>query len=180
MTRSSPQPNADSMSTEVLQTAPAVESFSFRTAMGRLATGVSLVTVEDDELDVHGMTINSFTSISLAPPTVIISLKDGKMHRLVTRRGWFGISVLCEDSRDHSAHFSGRPLKGMEPDFRIRDRVPTLRNALAWFECEVTDRIAIHDHTLFVAVVTACGSADGKPLLFFSSAYRQLAPEAKG
>lgn len=161
-------------------TAPPVDSVPFRTAMGRLATGVSLVTVEGDELDVHGMTINSFTSISLAPPTVIISLKAGKMHRLVQRRGWFGISVLCEGDKEHSTHFSGRPQKDMEPDFRIRDRVPTLKNALAWFECEVTERIQIHDHTLFVAVVTACGATEGKPLLFFSGAYGQLATGGSG
>ncbi len=53
--------------------------------------------------------------------------------------------------------------------------MPTLRNCLAWFECEIVEKVQIHDHTLFVAQVTACGSEEGTPLMFFGSRYHRTA-----
>ena len=83
--------------------------------------------------------------------------------------------ILNEAQQSFSAHFSGRPQEALQPDFLVRDRMPTLRNCLAWFECEIVEKVQIHDHTLFVAQVTACGSEEGTPLMFFGSRYHRTA-----
>ena len=139
------------------------------------ATGIVVLTCEDEEGNVHGATVNSFTSVSLQPPTVLVSLKPGKTHRIISRTGRYGACILNEAQQNFSAHFSGRPQEAVRPDFQVRDRLPTLRHCLAWFECVVVQKVQVHDHTLFVAEVTACGNHDGTPLMFFGSRYHRPA-----
>ncbi len=155
--------------------AAAVDPLRFRGAVSRFATGIAVVSCRDDDGQPHGMTINSFTSISLDPATVLVSIKPGKTHRLISRRGWYGISILQQEQEGFSAHFAGRPQPALVPDFVDRGRVPTLRDSLAWFECEVTNLIQVHDHTLFVARVVACDSVDGAPLMFYASRHHRPA-----
>ncbi|MFD2272597.1 styrene monooxygenase NADH-dependent flavin reductase subunit StyB [Undibacterium arcticum] len=140
-------------------------------------TGIAIVASEDDEGGIHGMTVSSFTSISLEPPTVMVSLKAGKMHQLISRQGGYGVSILREDQQSYSVHFGGRPHTLLEPDFVVRERVPTVRDSLAWFECEIIERIQVQDHTLFIAQVVACGHHEGSPLIFFC---KPLPPASTG
>lgn len=156
---------------------PTLEQMRFRKSVSLFATGIVVLTCEDEDGQVHGMTVNSFTSVSLQPPTVLVSLKPGKTNRLISRRGHYGASILDEGQQQVSAHFSGRP-QDPKPDVIIRNRVSTLRQCLAWFECAVVERVQIHDHTLFVAHVTACGSSEGNPLMFFGSRYHRSAIQA--
>lgn len=147
----------------------------FRKSVSLFATGIVVLTCEDEEGNVHGATVNSFTSVSLQPPTVLVSLKPGKTHRIISRTGRYGACILNEAQQNFSAHFSGRPQEAVRPDFQVRDRLPTLRHCLAWFECVVVQKVQVHDHTLFVAEVTACGNHDGTPLMFFGSRYHRPA-----
>ena len=140
----------------------------FRKSVSLFATGIAVVTCDDEDGQIHGMTINSFTSVSLEPPTVLISLKSGRTHRAISRRGAYGVSILHHEQQGLSTHFSGQP-QDLAPEFLIRNRVPTLKDSLAWFECEVESCVQIHDHTLFVARVIACDAIDGSPLMFFAS-----------
>lgn len=158
---------------ETLPNGAALDPTLFRKSVSLFSTGIVVISVEEDEGKVHGMTINSFTSISLDPPTVLISLKPGKTHRCISRGGRFGASILRDEQQPYSAHFSGRPQESLKPDFLTRDRLPTLRNCLAWFECAVIEKVQVHDHTLFVAEVTACGNEDGSPLMFYASRYHR-------
>lgn len=154
--------------------APAtVDPLRFRGAVSRFATGIAVVSCRDEDGQPHGMTINSFTSISLDPATVLVSIKPGKTHRLISRRGWYGVSILNQEQEGFSAHFAGRPHPTLVPAFIDRGWVPTLRDSLAWFECEVTNRIQVHDHTLFVARVIACDSIEGTPLMFYASRHHR-------
>lgn len=152
---------------------PALDSTHFRKSVSLFATGIVVLTCEDEDGRMHGATVNSFTSISLNPPTVLVSLKPGKAHRLISRSGRYGACILSEAQQNFSAHFAGKPQEELRPDFITRDRIPTLRNCLAWFECAVIERIQVHDHTLFVAEVTVCGNEDGTPLMFFGSRYHR-------
>lgn len=147
----------------------------FRKSVSLFATGIVVLTCEDQDGNVHGATVNSFTSVSLNPPTVLVSLKPGKAHQLISRNGRYGACILNEEQQNFSAHFSGRPQETVQPDFLVRDRLPTLRHCLAWFECAVIEKLQVHDHTLFVAEVTACGNEDGTPLMFFASRYHRPA-----
>jgi styrene monooxygenase reductase component len=149
-----------------------VEAALFRKSVSLFATGIAVVTCDDGEGLVHGMTINSFTSISLDPPTVLVSLKPGRTHRAISRRGAYGVSILHHEQQSFSAHFSGKP-QLPAPEFVVRNRVPTLKDSLAWFECEVESCVQIHDHTLFVARVVACDAVNGSPLMFFASKHHR-------
>lgn len=154
-------------------TGASLDPMRFRKSVSLFATGIVVLTCEDDDGVVHGATVNSFTSVSLEPPTVLVSLKPGKANRFISRSGRYGACVLNEEQQDFSSHFAGKPQETLKPDFLVRDRIPTLRHCLAWFECAVIQKVQVHDHTLFVAEVTACGNEDGSPLMFFGSRYHR-------
>jgi|HubBroStandDraft_3_1064219.scaffolds.fasta_scaffold140286_2 flavin reductase (DIM6/NTAB) family NADH-FMN oxidoreductase RutF len=147
----------------------------FRKAVSRFATGITVITCEDDT-GIRGMTCNSFTSISLNPATVLVSLKSGKTHRAIRATGRFGVSILKDEHQSYSAYYSGRANAEEPPEIAVRGTTPTLRECLAWFECQVIQTVDIHDHTLFVGVVERCGTIDGAPLMFFESRYHRYTP----
>jgi styrene monooxygenase reductase component len=154
------------------------DTASYRKAVAMFATGIAVVTAMDTNGEVHGATVNSFTSISMRPPTVMVSLLPGRAHYLISRSGWYGVSVLSSTQRAHSSHYGGRYEIEWEPDFVAGHRVATLKDSLARFECHVINEFQVHDHTLFVAQVMACNSVDAgdgqptSPLMFFSSSDR--------
>ncbi len=154
-------------------TAPCADPALFRQSVSRFATGIAVVSCLDDCDRPHGMTISSFTSISLEPATVLVSLRPGRTHALIRRRGWYGVSVLGGDQERWSRHFSGRPQDGLDVAWHMKSRMPVLRDALAWFECEVDSVLQVHDHTLFVARVVDCNHANGHPLMFYESRYHR-------
>jgi len=143
----------------------------FRQAASRFATGVAVVTALDGRGEVCGMTANSFVSVSLFPPTVLVSVKPGKMHRAISAHGRYGVNVLPEGGKGLSKHFAGGPTFDTPPDCEIVAGVPRLPNCVAFFACEVTRVVDVSDHTLFIAEVSNCDYCDGLPLVFFSSRY---------
>ncbi|MFI5436388.1 styrene monooxygenase NADH-dependent flavin reductase subunit StyB [Rhodococcus baikonurensis] len=153
----------------------AITQMNFRTSVALFATGIAVVTMDDGEGGVHGVTVNSFTSISLDPPTVMVSLRPGRAHDLISSAGVYGVSVLTESQQNHSKYFTGAREDNWSPEFLTGATVPTLAGSLARFECRVTDTIAVHDHTLFLARVEHCDSDQGSPLMFFASKYHQPA-----
>jgi len=129
-----------------------------------------VVTCFDDDGGVHGMTANSFVTVSTAPPTVLVSVKQGgRMHALLSSRGRYGISVLGADDEVLSRHFAGRPDDTVCPVFHDGIEVPILRTAIAHFVCGITQRVAVHDHTLFIARVTEWAASPRPALLFYRS-----------
>jgi flavin reductase (DIM6/NTAB) family NADH-FMN oxidoreductase RutF len=157
-----------------------VDAQQFRQHVGLFTTGVAVISSTDPDVSytdvgytVHGATVNSFTSVSLRPPTVMVSLTAGRAHRFITDNGHFGASILADAQQPYSDHFAGKPWKDSVPQFTIRHRVPTLTDCLAWFECQVIERFDVHDHTLFIARVLSCGANSGSPLMFFGGRYRQ-------
>lgn len=151
----------------------AITQMNFRTSVALFATGIAVVTMDDGQGGVHGVTVNSFTSISLDPPTVMISLKPGRAHELISSSGLYGVSVLTEAQQNCSRYFTGKRDDDWAPEFITGSDVPTLAGSLARFECKVTDTIEVHDHTLFLARVERCESDAGSPLMFFASSYHQ-------
>lgn len=159
--------------------------------MSRLAAGVVLVTAHEPSLgeggpvpeDV-GMTATAFMSVSLDPPLVLVSLREGsRMDDLLAEQPRWGVSVLAESQR----HIAGRfAMKG-----RISDRLlfediayvrgeasgaPLVGGALATLECETEQRVPAGDHTLVIGRVltAALPSGDGGPLTYFRGRYRHL------
>lgn len=156
-----------------------VEKEEFCRACGRFATGVAVVTVLDEQDVPHGMTVNSFTSVSLAPPLILICVAHTASalaaFRAVKR---FGINVLREDQEYLSAHFARPRLDRFDgvPWERGAGGAPLIPGVLATLECERVETVTAGDHDIFIAEVVATCVRDGRPLLYFASRYQALEP----
>ena len=82
---------------------------AFRMAASRFATGVAVVTAVDEQDETCGMTVNSFVTVSLSPPTVLVSVMPGRVHRAISASGRYAVNVLPEQAAALSAHFAGSP-----------------------------------------------------------------------
>jgi flavin reductase len=148
-----------------------VDPLAFRQAASRFATGVAIVTALDRRGEVCGMTANSFVTVSLSPPTVLVSVMPGKTHDAISAAGRYGVNVLPEDGKGLSRHFAGQPGADARPGYEIAEGLPRLSNCVAFFACEVIRIVDVSDHTLFIAEVSNCDYCDNLPLVFFSSRY---------
>lgn len=153
---------------------------ALRQAMRRWTTGVTVVTVRCGR-EARGVTINSFTSVSLAPPLVLIAI-DGRSraHHLILAAQRFCITILEERQQTLSDRFAGRR-PGEHVLFDDCSRMatpgglPVLDGGLAWLDCRLVDTHAVGDHTLFIGLVTAAESAEvGQPLVYHAGRYRRL------
>jgi len=151
-----------------------IDPRGFREALGRFASGVTVVTTEH-EGSVHGMTANAFVSVSLDPPLVLVSVDNrAKLHEILPRSKRYGVSVLGERQEDLSQHFAGRPTPGLEIPFIRRRGVSLLEGALVHLVCDVVEAYPAGDHTLYIGRVEHLSYAEGGPLLFYTGAYRYL------
>ncbi|SET60014.1 NADH-FMN oxidoreductase RutF, flavin reductase (DIM6/NTAB) family [Oceanobacillus limi] len=147
---------------------------TFRKAMGKFATGVTVVTTQFGE-EIHGMTANAFMSVSLNPKLVLISI-DHKANMIdyINNTGKFAISILNEGQKDISAYFAGQNQESREIDFNWFNDMPTIKESLANLTCEVHDSVVAGDHTLYIGKVTDIKITDGEPLAFYEGKYRQM------
>jgi flavin reductase (DIM6/NTAB) family NADH-FMN oxidoreductase RutF len=146
----------------------------FRTAMGKFATGVTVVTTKLGE-EVHGMTANAFMSVSLNPKLVVVSVDHrATMKSYITHARKFAISILNQNQRDLSAYFAGQIDETREIDFHWFHEMPTIKNALVNIVCELHETVDAGDHTLFIGKVTELIVQEGEPLAFFNGKYHDL------
>ena len=144
----------------------------FRDAMGKFATGVTVLLTEN-EGETHGMTANGFVSISLDPKLVLISVgHKAKFLEKVSQSKTYTVNILAEDQEHYSRHFAGRP--GDAVEFETLAEQPVLKGAIAQIACEVVSEHVEGDHTLFIGKVIDLHLEDKNPLLFFSGKYHQL------
>lgn len=155
-----------------------VDSESFRRACSKFATGVTVATVLDPGGSPHGMTANSFTSVSCDPPLVLLCV-DHRTSILPSFRSsvHFGVNVLSEEQRNLSVRFAqkGQDRFDQVPWVAGQTGVPLIEDALASFECRVTDRVTAGDHDIIIGEVLAARIQEGRPLVFFNSGYGSLA-----
>ena len=157
---------------------PAIDSAGFRSLMSRWATGVSVVTAQDGEVDA-GLTVNAFLSVSLTPPTVLVSLtRDADTLPVIERSHRFAVNFLAADQRALSERFAlavppSEKFAGV-PVHRTARGVPLLDATLGSVECRVASTHSVHDHVLVVGeVVYQELGREAPPLLFFRSAYSE-------
>jgi len=157
--------------------APLLTGEHFRRVCGRFATGITVVTAMDHDGNPHGMTANSFTSVSLEPPLVLVCVDHrAKMLETLKRADGFGINVLSEVQRDLSQAFARRGenrFNGVEWHAG-QTGVPLLPGALAWLECALVNAVNAGDHAILIARVDHAACHEGRPLLYFASAYEHL------
>jgi flavin reductase (DIM6/NTAB) family NADH-FMN oxidoreductase RutF len=136
-----------------------VSSDDFRGAMRHLVGGVSVITAGRGD-DITGMTVTSVTSLSVDPPTLIVSVNRASSTFPVLRRhGFFGVNILTSDQIDIAERFSGQGgLKGRERfiggDWITRaSSAPLLVGSLAAIDCEVEEVIERHSHAIVIGRV---------------------------
>lgn len=150
----------------------------FRAALGRFASGVTVITVRTPEGRVHGMTASAFCSVSLHPPLVLVCvdhLAETYLH--LRERGEFGVSVLKQEQAALSEFFADEE---RNPDAarrlgihykNMKSGMPVLENTLANLDCRVVEAHSAGDHTIFVAEVREVLLGEGVPLLYFRGEY---------
>ena len=154
-----------------------VSPIHFRQAMSRFATGVAIATAFGADGQPHGLTVNSFVSVSLDPPLVSFCIDRGALalaHFL--EAPGFAIHVLSEEQEELSSRFARRGkdrFQGLAWS-RGQTGAPLLAQALALFECERRQAIAAGDHYILLGEVKHATAGSGAPLLYFESRYRRL------
>lgn len=157
-----------------------VDPDAMRAAMRQWATGVTVVSSFHDGVR-HGMTVSSFTSISLQPPLVLVSLsKDARTHSLVQRSGVFGVTMLNQSQVEISDRFAGRTTEDQDrfidlDTFVLHSGAPFLVGGLSFLDCKLIGSYDFGDNTLFIGQVIALQvGADGAPLIYYDRSYRRL------
>ena len=157
-----------------------IDSEQLRHAMRAWTTGVAVITAAHDGQQ-YGMTVNSFTSVSLEPPLVSVTLKQlTHTHELVVKSGEFSITILSSDQKELSDRFAGKladikdRFEGVPTETLIMD-APLLKGGIAYFNCRVLKSIPIGENTFFLAEVAAArGEGDGEPLVYHNRVYWEL------
>ena len=178
----SPMPHRyDEISLE--KTHMTLDSEKLRRALRAWTTGVAVVTARYEDQQ-YGMTVNSFSSVSLEPPVVSLTLKQlTHTHDLVIKSGAFAVTILSSEQKELSDRFAGKILGitdrfgGVQTD-KLSIDVPIIKGGMAYFDCRVMNSMPIGENTLFVAEVIAVsrdGEDEKKPLVYHNRAYWKLA-----
>ena len=150
---------------------------SFRRAVGRFATGVTVVTAVDGGLD-HAMTANAFTSVSLDPPLILVCVdhKSQSYPALVAGKT-FAVNILSHDQEHVSRRFATTKVENKfegVPFTLSQMGLPLLENALAQLECATVNVHLEGDHTIFVGRVERARAGAGLPLVYYRGRYDRL------
>lgn len=155
-----------------------VDEESLRNSLGNFATGVTVVTMNDGDED-HGMTVNSFASVSLDPPLVLYNAdKETDSHDFTAEAGNYAVNMLTADQEWISNRFAGQHKEMDDPFEEIATRrdvtgAPIFEEALAYFDCSLFDAYDGGDHTIYVGEVESFDvqRPDEDPLTFFRGDY---------
>jgi len=160
---------------------PGVDPDDFKAALGRWASGITVVTAAGPEGPV-GLTVSAFSSVSLHPPLVLVCIGQASWtHDVVTQASGFGVHILAADQTEVSNTFAG------SREDRFKDLpwegghhgVPMLEGALARLVCERHEVVEAGDHSILIGRVLQADVTDVSPLCWWSGGYRHLA-DARG
>lgn len=149
----------------------------FRAALGRFASGVTVVTTKDAAGKLHGITVSAFCSVSLRPPMVLICIeKSTGSHYAFEESGEFVVNILDGNQQSHSEHFASPHLeKFVGIDYTLSaSGIPVLSDVLVNLECTIVNNYDGGDHSVYVASVENIQIKDGSPLVYFHGNYRLL------
>ena len=163
-----------------------LDAEQLRAAMRAWTSGVTVVTAVYDG-EQHGMTVNSFTSISLDPPLIAVSLQTAsRTHELVSRASAFAVTILSADQQAVSERFAGqfseepgKRLENLETETLVSG-APFIKGGLAYLDCRVSRSVPLGMNTLFIAEVVAArvgaarSSDHDRALVYHDRQYRKL------
>jgi len=154
-----------------------IDPDTYRQACSQFATGVAVTTVCAADGTPHGLTVSSFTAVSIAPPLILICI-DFRCTAIEHFRvgPFFAINILTEAQRELSVVFAAKPEGrfegvGWTPG---QTGAPLLAGALATMECRLERVLNAGDHAVVFGEVVRARVHGGRPLLYFDRAYRAL------
>lgn len=153
-----------------------IDQSLFRHVMSHFASGVTVVTTAAEGQFV-GITVSSFTSLSLEPTLVLICIDhSAPSHDLIASAGMYAVNILSEDQEYLSQRFAFSNEERFVPgSYMLSERgLPLLEGVLATLECRVVNAFPGGDHTIYVGEVIAARVGMGRPLLYYRSRYHQL------
>ncbi len=156
-----------------------VSDDTFRRVMRRWGTGVTVVTVRHGN-EVRAILVTSFLSVSIDPPTVLVSIRrGGETHRLLEAGKVFAVNLLNDGQADlaHRLGYAGdetlRSLRGVAHHFGTTG-APIFDDSMAWLDCRVIDQHETKDHTLYIGLVEAGDEIDSHPLVHWERRFWRL------
>lgn len=154
-----------------------VDPSTFRAALGRFASGITIVTARDADGRDVGMTVSAFSSLSLNPPLILVCVDHGaSVAPVLESATTFAVNILCEDQEPLSRRFAEREVDRFDGVAYERGQlgVALLSGTLAHLECRTVTRHVAGDHTILVGEVVATEVHEGNPLLYYRSGYGTL------
>jgi flavin reductase (DIM6/NTAB) family NADH-FMN oxidoreductase RutF len=147
-------------------------SIAYRRALGAFSTGVCVVACEDAQGPL-GITVNSFTSVSLDPPLILWCLNNSSdRHHAFAAAERFAVNILAAEDKAHAQRFAG-PAHRLDPAEldSAPGHAPLLKGALSRLECVTHKRLQLGDHTVIVGRVVGFDTREGDALLFFRGGF---------
>ena len=156
-----------------------MDSDTFRSVLGRFASGVTILTVRDSSGADHGMTVSAFCSLSLEPPLVLFCIDHAaSMHGLLVSDPppACGVSILSSNQEAWSRRFADETEQRFDGIAYSRGEqgVVLIDEALAHLECTIIRRVDAGDHTVVIARLDRALARHGRPLLYYRGGYAQL------
>ncbi len=150
----------------------------FKSALSSWISGVSVVTTNSGGR-LYGLTVSSFSSLSLEPPLILVCLHNGnRLPAMIAQAEEFAVSILSRDQEAASNYFARSGREATEDFTEIEGEwtpsgQPVIPGALATIVCELQDQLPQGDHMIVVGrVIHATTSEDGEPLLYYKRKYR--------
>jgi flavin reductase (DIM6/NTAB) family NADH-FMN oxidoreductase RutF len=164
---------------KLLREAGSASADAFKGVLSQWASGVSVVTTNHEGL-LYGLTVSSFSSLSLDPPLVLVCLhNENRMADMIRDSGGFAVSILGEQQQAASNYFA-RPGREPTSDFTEIDGTwtpwgqPVVKDASAHLVCHLHALIPQGDHTITIGRVVGARNQPGEPLLYYNRAYRGI------
>lgn len=155
----------------------AIDPRDLRNVFGAFATGVTIITTKDATGKPFGLTANSYTSLSLDPPLVLVCVdKKVDCYACFEQSKVFVVNILSEGQDPLSTRFATKGIEKFEGVAVTLGSlgVPLLDGALGYLECKVTNGYEGGDHTIYVGEVQTASASEKRPLLFFKGKYNRL------
>lgn len=154
-----------------------VSKDEFRSALGRFASGVTVVTTKTKDDKPMGITVSAFSSVSLEPPLILVCIdRRASVHDILEEGHHFAVNVLAEDQEIISRRFASKDPDRFSATGYTEGVIgsPVLADTIASIECRVAYAYPGGDHTIVVGEVEKINLGDGKPLAYFRGGYVQL------
>ena len=148
-----------------------MDLINFRNVLSKFATGVTVVSTIDTNNNPIGMTVNSFSSVSLDPPLVLwsIGIKQPSYDIFMNAKG-YSVNILSKDQKNVCNLFSSpNEDKFKKVKYKLSDNgFPIIKNSLAWFDCVKWKYYPGGDHQILVAEVKSFFANEYDPLIFWN------------